>query len=264
MRKPTNRLNLIDDRLFRVAAKDKAFCEELCRIIYNDKKITVLENKVQWDGHNLYGKSVMLDLRCVLGDGTSVNVEIQKSDNDNHQKRIRYNSSILTSNITDPGVNYEKVPDVRVVFISKFDPFKAGFTVYHVDRINRETGEIVDNGLSEIYINAKVKDDSIISELMKVFTEDEFYDFTNFAQISKVKHMLKKTEEGRKIMCGVEQEIFEEGQAEGEAKGKTRGFLESIKNMVEGLDITANKAMDILKIPANERAFYIDKLKDMD
>lgn len=71
--------------------------------------------------------------------------------------------------------------------------------------------------------------------------------------------MLKKTEEGRKIMCGVEQEIFEEGQAEGE----TKGFLKSIRNMVEGLDITANKAMDILKIPANERAFYIDKLKEM-
>ena len=98
MRKPTNRLNLIDDRLFRVAAKDKSFCEELCRVIYNDEKLTVLENEVQWDGHNLYGKSVMLDLKCVLGDGTFVNVEIQKSDNENHQKRIRCNSSVLTTN----------------------------------------------------------------------------------------------------------------------------------------------------------------------
>ena len=263
MRKPTNRLNLIDDRLFRVAAEDKAFCEELCRVIYNDEKLTVLENKVQWDGHNLYGKSVMLDLKCVLGDGTSVNVEIQKSDNENHQKRIRYNSSVLTTNITDPGVDYENVPDVRVVFISKFDPFKAGFTVYHVDRINRETKMIVDNGLSEIYINAKVKDGSIISELMKIFTEDEFYDFTNFAKISKVKHMLKKTEEGRKIMCGVEQEIFEEGQAEGRAEGRTGGFLESIKNLAESLNMTADKAMDALKIPESERSFYIEKLNEM-
>ena len=102
---------------------------------------------------------------------------------------------------------------------------------------------------------------------MKIFTEDEFYDFTNFAEISKVKHMLKKTEEGRKIMCGVEQEIFEEGQAEGraegEAKGKTKGFLESIKNMVEGLNITEDKAMDVLKIPENERSFYIEKLNEM-
>ena len=109
MRPLTNRLNLIDDRLFRVAAKDKAFCEELCQVIYSDKKLTVLENEVQWDGHNLYGKSVMLDLKCVLGDGTFVNVEIQKSDNENHQKRIRYNGAILTTNITDPGVNYKNV-----------------------------------------------------------------------------------------------------------------------------------------------------------
>ena len=181
----------------------------------------------------------------------------------NHQKRIRYNSSVLTTNITDPGVDYENVPDVRVVFISKFDPFKAGFTVYHVDRINRETKKIVDNGFSEIYINAKVKDGSIISELMKIFTEDEFYDFTNFAEISKVKHMLKKTEEGRKIMCGVEQEIFEEGQAEGRAEGRTGGFLESIKKMVENFNVSANKAMDVLEIPENERSFYIEKLNEM-
>ena len=226
----------------------------MCQIIYNDKKLTVLENKVQWDGHNLYGKSVMLDLKCVLGDGMFVNVEIQKSDNENHQKRIRYNSYVLTTNITDLSVDYENVLDVCVVFISKFDPFKAGYTVYHVDRINIETKKIVDNGFSEIYINAKVKDGSIISELMKIFTEDEFYDFTNFAKISKVKRMLKKTKEERKIMCGIEQEIFEEGQAE--------GFLESIKNMVEGLNITKNKAMDVL-IPESERSFYIEKLNEM-
>ena len=98
---------------------------------------------------------------------------------------------------------------------------------------------------------------------MKIFTEDEFYDFTNFAEISKVKHMLKKTEEGRKIMCGVEQEIFEEGQAEGRAEGESNGFLKSIKNMVEGLNITEDKAMDVLKIPENERSFYIEKLNEM-
>ena len=68
-------------------------------------------------------------------------------------------------------------------------------------------------------------------------------------------------------MCGVEQEIFEEGQAEGraegEAKGKTKGFLESIKNLAESLNMTADKAMDALKIPENERSFYIEKLNEM-
>ena len=68
-------------------------------------------------------------------------------------------------------------------------------------------------------------------------------------------------------MCGVEQEIFEEGQAEGraegEAKGKTKGFLESIKKMVENFNVSANKAMDALKIPENERSFYIEKLNEM-
>ena len=46
-------------------------------------------------------------------------------------------------------------------------------------------------------------------------------------------------------------------------KGEDNGFLKSIKSMVEELDITASKSMDILKIPTNERAFYIEKLKEM-
>ena len=33
--------------------------------------------------------------------------------------------------------------------------------------------------------------------------------------------------------------------------------------MVEGLNITENKAMDVLKIPESERSFYIEKLKEM-
>ncbi len=75
--------------------------------------------------------------------------------------------------------------------------------------------------------------------------------------------MLKKTEEGRKIMCGVEQEIFEEGQAEGRAEGESNGFLKSIKKMVENFNVSANKAMDVLEIPENERYFYIEKLNEM-
>ena len=38
---------------------------------------------------------------------------------------------------------FENVPDVCVVFISKFDIFNGNRSLYHVDRIIRETGENV-------------------------------------------------------------------------------------------------------------------------
>ena len=88
---------------------------------------------------------------------------------------------------------------------------------------------------------------------MKIFTEVEFYDFTNFAEISKVKHMLKKTEEGRKIMCGVEQKIFEEGQA--------KGILSTVKNMMKNLNLTAEKALDVCEVFGEKRDFCLAELE---
>ena len=85
-------------------------------------------------------------------------MEVQKSDNDDHQRRVRYNASCLTTNITDPGVKFKKVPDVIMVYITRFDIFRGGKTTYHVERTVKETGKVVHNGLTEIYVNAAVDD----------------------------------------------------------------------------------------------------------
>ncbi len=54
-------------------------------------------------------------------DGTHLNVEVQKADDDDHQKRVRYNAACITANITEAGVKFEKVPDVCVIYITKND-----------------------------------------------------------------------------------------------------------------------------------------------
>ena len=45
----------------------------------------------------------------------------------------------------------QNVPDVCIVFISKFDIFRGNYPLYHIDRVIRETGKVVDNGFEEIY-----------------------------------------------------------------------------------------------------------------
>ena len=80
-------LNIIDDILFRKMAEDKIFCEEMLRVIMEDKELIVLESTPQWTGNNLKGRSVITDVKCVLSNGRHIGIEVQKSDNDNHQKR---------------------------------------------------------------------------------------------------------------------------------------------------------------------------------
>ncbi len=221
IREEAKKLNPIDDLMFRKMAEDKDFCQEILRVILNDSKLIVLEAKAQWAGANLQGRSVIMDARCALGDGREVNIEVQKADDDNHQKRVRYNGAILTTNTADPGIKFENVPDVCVIFISKFDVFEGGFPLYHIDRMVRETGKVVGNGFEEVYVNTKVKDGSEISELMEVFVEDKAYN-NKFPVTSGIKRRYKETEGGLQTMCEIMEKIAAQERREGWVEATSR------------------------------------------
>lgn len=206
IREEARKLNPIDDLMFRKMAEDKDFCQEILRVILEDDKLTVLESIPQWTGTNLQGRSVILDAKCVKGNGAQVDIEVQKADDDDHQRRIRYNGAILTTNIANPGIKFEKVPDVCVVFISRFDIFEGNLPRYHVDRVIRETGKVVDNGFEEVYVNTQVKNDSDISELMEIFVNDNVYN-SKFPKTSGGKHRYKETEGGLNAMCEIMERI---------------------------------------------------------
>lgn len=63
-------------------------------------------------------------------------------------------------------------------------------------------------------------------------------------------------------------EAFYEGRAEGEAvgmakgraEGEAKGKFEAIKNLMSTLSCSIDKAMDMLKMPPEERQFYRDLL----
>ena len=220
IREEAEKLNPIDDLLFRKMAEEKDFCEEILRVILGDNALTVTEAHPQYAVTNLQGRSVILDAKCITGDGKHINVEVQKSDHDDHQRRVRYHGSVLTANITDTGERFEKVPDVCIVYLSAFDMFGNRKPLYHIDRVVRETGCIVDNGFTEVYVNAVARDGSEISELMRVFVEDDAYS-EKFPVTSAMKRRYKQTEEGKRIMGGVIEKFKEEGRLEGRLEGRT-------------------------------------------
>ena len=159
-----------------------------------------------------------------------------------------------------------------LVHISKFDMYKSGKALYHVDRIIRENGTMVDNGFSELYVNAEVQDDSDVAKLMEIFTRHDAYDDEMFPITSKRKRLFKTTEEGVNEMCEViEKYIAEgrregirkgrsEGRREGMRKGRREGKAEAIRNLMESMSMTAEQAMKALKIPAGEFGKYMTLL----
>ena len=61
-------------------------------------------------------------------------------------------------------------------------------------------------------------------------------------------------------MKDLRNEAFAEGEANGLAKGETKGKFEYIKNLMSSMNISIDKAMDILKTPPEERQQYKDFL----
>lgn len=200
VQKIVQQLNIIDDPLFQKMAEDPGFCEEMISTILEQPvtvKKLIPQNKIK----NLQGRSVILDALCDLENGEECNVEVQKANDDDHQRRLRYNTSCITANITEPGVKFKKVPNVIGIYISKFDIFQSKKTVYHIDRTVRETGEIQDNGLQEIYVNTKINDGSDIAELMNIFTQTNAYDYEKFPRVSERKKQFKLNEGGKTEVC---------------------------------------------------------------
>lgn len=154
------------------------------------------------------GRSVILDASCIDTEEVNYDVEIQDKDNDDHQKRVRYNGSNMDTCVTEKGIKFGQVPDAYVIYISRNDFFGKGKTRYHVDRILRETKEVVNNGFYEVYVNTQIDDGSDVAELMKIFKSAEVPENSKFPRVcSGIKNL--KVGKGRDVMCAIVEEYAE-------------------------------------------------------
>ena len=225
------RLRAIDDIMFRKLCENIAFVEEILRVILEDDKITVVEVIPQDSIQNLRGRSVVLDAYCKLGNGSYCNVEVQRSDSDDHFRRVRYHAACITANVVDPGEQFEQVDDLVVVYISEFDPFDEGRTVYHVRNMVEETGRAVLDGLREIYVNTKHNDGSEIAELMQCLLEPVVTN-PKFPTLAQELQAEKGNVKGDESMCQLVEEYAQKRAKEYGEQQKAEGFLEALISLV--------------------------------
>jgi hypothetical protein len=204
-----SQLNIMDDIFFHKIAEDIGVCEEMLQIILENPKIKVVDTQVQRFLRNAGAHSVILDLLCQDEKNNYFNVEIQKADDDDHQKRVRFNHSNIDTIFVEKGIKYKELPDVYMIFISQFDPFGEEKTIYHIDRVIKETGTIVDNGVHEVYVNTAIPDDTPIAELMQYFKNSNGTN-DKFQRISNRVNYFKECKEGVQIMCELVEDYTKE------------------------------------------------------
>ena len=201
------KFNIIDDVFFQKVVEDREACQEILQIIMAMPSLKVKSVQVQKSLRNIGNKSVTLDVLCQLEDGKLYNIEMQRSDNDDHIKRVRYYVSNLDTMSAERGIHYRDLPDLYMVYITSKDFLEGNKPIYHVQRILEETGILVYNGINEIYVNAAVDDGSTLAELMQYFKRSTS-ESAKFPKVAARVKYFKETNEGVSAVCEIVQELI--------------------------------------------------------
>lgn len=225
---------VIDDFFFEKVIESPEVCEELLQVVLENPNLRIKRETLvaQKSFRNLQGRSVRLDAYVEGFEDEVFNIEIQRADNCNHPKRVRYNAAVITANRLEPGDTFDDVQELYMIYITEFDFLHGGKTIYHAQTTVRETGGILQNGLHEVYVNTEHNDGSRIARLMKLMKEPQFDD-VEFPMISKRVNELKNSPKEVDSMCKSVEEY---------ANKKNRDLLFSlVENGDLSIEVVANR-----------------------
>lgn len=261
-------LRLMDDTFFNSCFDGNIPCMEVVlRAVLGNDRLRVTEVITQQSVPNLYGRAVRFDALATDGE-TIYDVEIQRSDEGAIPRRARFNSSMIDSREVSKGTLFPDLPETYVIFITEHDVWKREKPLYTVRRTFEDTEEVFNDGTHILYVNGECQSESPLGRLMHDFFCSDPNDMYSDVLAERVR-FFKEDEKGVAAMCNVMKEIYDDGFASGEAQGEARGEvrgeirgaeterIKSIKNLISSLGITAEAAMDALKIAKTDQPKYL-------
>ena len=243
-------MNLFDDIFTSVVFKDEGACLHLVRQLMQNPTLRLIAVRTQDDIPQLISKSPRLDIVAEDAEGTLYEIEVQRLEEPAPARRVRFYTSVMDSELLRKGVDYDKLPEVYLFYISEKDIWCNGHTVYHVQQ-SLSFGEKqipYENGLHTIYVNAEIDDGSNIAKLMQYLKTAKVGDSSQGA-LSQYVNYLKSPKGGREVMGEFEKYFREEGRKAGVEEGR----LNSVKALMKNAKVSAQEAMKILDVPSEEQ-----------
>ena len=222
------KLRLIDDDLMTVVfSGNRKATELLIKILLNRNDLKVTKSMTQVVKHNLFGRSVKLDIVAEDIFKTEYNIEIQRSDAGAGGKRIRYHQAMLDSHTLKKSTDFNKLPTLYIIFILEHDLFNQGKPIYFVNKtidIKDEEGNYLpfDDACNIMYINGDYRGDNPLGKLMHDFSTsnpDEMY----YEELARRVRFHKQNEKGVQNMCKIVEEYGDKRAAEALQKGILKG-----------------------------------------
>ena len=255
------KLRLIDDELMTVVfSGDKKVTELLIRILLNRNDLRVTKSMTQEQKHNLFGHSVTLDIVAEDIFKTEYNIEIQRADKGAVARRIRYHQAMIDSHTLKKQEDFDKLPNLYIIFILEHDMFEMGEPVYFVNKTLNATDEegnnlLFDDGCNIMYVNGEYKGDDSLGKLMHDFSTpdaDEMY----YTELAEKVRFYKQDETGVKMASKIVEEYGNDRAAEALQQGIKQGIKQGIEQGALQQAIETAARMLKKNVPVDDIAEY--------
>lgn len=135
-------------------------CQEFVESLYGTpvSNISNLRKEVTLTA-GVQSKSVRLDVTFV-GNSTIYDLEMQQSKEKDIVKRARYYQAAIDVNALKEGQKYKELPDTRVIFICRFDPFGLGYPKYTQRSLISECRAWSPDGREVVFLNTRYSQES--------------------------------------------------------------------------------------------------------
>ena len=220
----------------------------------------VKEIRTQYRISKIESHDAVLDVLAEDGRGHIYNLEIQRAVTIDHARRTRFYGAMIDSEYLEKGKDYEEIPDVYIIYISETDLWKAGHTVYTVEKYFKNTDIRYEDGQHILYANAAVDDGTEIAKLMQYFKTADPEDMSQ-SDLSKRVHYLKCEEGGYIEMCEIADKIFQEGIEQGIQQGIQQGIERGVQEgLAQGRKDGELKKAKEMALSLAEMGFPADKI----
>ena len=209
--------------LFR---KNTSLVQRILNIILEKKDIEIERLDTQLDlikSHD--SKSIRPDVLAIDKYKNYYDIEIQRDSKEASSKRCRYYTSILDVEFMKPGMDYEKLPKIYMIFITEKDYYQKGRGIYKIQKgIENHPDLKYEDEVYILYINAQYTGEDELGYLMHDFNCSDYRDMILEEMRESVKK-LKTNESEVENMCQIMEELIENGKMEARLQGLNEGII---------------------------------------
>ena len=194
----------------------------------------------------------------------SFDIEMQVANNDSLEDRMRYYQDLIDMDKLQRGEKkYRKLGETYIIFICPFDYLKDKRHIYTIREKCEENPALKwRNKVTKIVLNAMGEKDDVSADV-KAFLDYVVGKFVKNKLVEELDETVRQVKTSEKWR--LEYVTFELALQEREEQGEERGFkkgireerLKSIRTIMETMNMTADQAMEALKIPIVEQKEYV-------